>query len=26
GRAAEAAYRTCGRLPFKPELYEKSNG
>ncbi|WP_332832975.1 cell division protein [Escherichia coli] len=22
----EAAYRTCGRLPFKPELYEKSNG
>ena len=26
GRAAEAAYRTFGRLPFKPELYEKSNG
>ncbi|HEE9789225.1 TPA: cell division protein [Enterobacter soli] len=25
GRAAEAAYRTEGKLPFRPELYGKSN-
>lgn len=25
GRAAEAAYRTNGKLQFKAELYEKAN-
>ncbi|EMO3785418.1 TPA: Cro/CI family transcriptional regulator [Klebsiella oxytoca] len=25
GRAAEAAYRTNGKLIFRPELYEKPN-
>lgn len=25
GRAAEAAYRTNGKLIFRPELYEKTN-
>ena len=25
GRAAEAAYRTNGKLVYRPELYEKSN-
>ncbi|EKN4772884.1 cell division protein [Yersinia enterocolitica] len=25
GRAAEAAYRTNGKLQFKAELYEKTN-
>ncbi|MCK6943202.1 Cro/CI family transcriptional regulator [Enterobacter roggenkampii] len=25
GRAAEAAYRTEGKLSFRPELYGKSN-
>lgn len=26
GRAAEAAYRTEGKLVFHPELYSKGNG
>lgn len=25
GRAAEAAYRTDGKLPFRPELYGKTS-
>ncbi|MCS2152399.1 Cro/CI family transcriptional regulator [Scandinavium goeteborgense] len=25
GRAAEAAYRTDGKLKFRPELYEKTS-
>ncbi|EOG2010626.1 TPA: cell division protein [Raoultella planticola] len=25
GRAAEAAYRTNGKLVYRPELYEKTN-